>query len=310
MVAAPAVSRGGGPVDDAVAKAAARALQQYRRDTGDTTSSLRIRPVQVDERLEDRARPFPFERGEERVATFRERREEGVRAVGAQWLHAAGVAFLPEPLGDAVTAAAGRSFARVVGPGRAGEAAAPRTLRTRVGLTYEVDAWDWTDERFLPVRMTLRARVRFEVLDTESAAVLGTYESDLPDALVYEPKAEVLHVSTAERPRQRGRRRSHDVNVRVRVTNMMGREATVGFCMESDARKNRAMHMRWGPMDTVSEEFEVTFSDVEEPPVWRRGRIDVRVWVAQGHGTRKQRPGMCEANRPDAELAYAWRRVR
>ncbi len=326
----------GSPADEAIAKAVTAALRDDRRDTGDDASSLLVWPVQVDERLDDGAPPFPFERGEERLASFRERREESVREVAAHWLHAAGIAFAPESLGRAIVEAAGRSVAHVVGPGRAAEVlaatgagagapsllravdrsellratAAPRILRARVGLTYEVEAWDWTDERFLPIRMTLRPRVRFEILDTESAAVLGTYESNLLDRLVYEPEAEVVHVSTEARPAARGRRRTHDVHVRVRVSNMMGREATVGFCMETDARKSRSMHLRWGPMDTVSEEFEVTFSDVEEPPVGRRGRVDVRAWVAQGYGTRKRRPGPCEANRPEAELAYAWRRVR
>lgn len=298
-VAAPASASVG--VEDALADAAARAVRQFRRDTG-SGAALHVLPVQVEERLEDRAPPFPFERGAERVEAFRLRREADVRAVSADWLAATGATFLPERL------------TRAVADERTGlrpDAAAARAVRTRIGLTYAVDAWDFTDERFLPVRMVLRSRVRFELLDAGTDSVLATYESGLLDDLVYEPGAEVLHVSTEETaPASRHRRRRYDLTVRVRVTHMMGRVATVGFCMEGDTDKNRSMHLRWGPMDTVAEEFDVTFSDVEEPPVWRRKRVDVRVWVAQGFGTRQRKPGPCEARAPDAELTYVWRRVR
>ena len=336
-VAAYASSAAASPatVEDEMATAARRALRQFRRDTGTPATSLAVWPLQFDERLDDRAKPFPFERGAERVARFREQREEDVRLVRRLWLDAVGVDLLPRPLEKALVGALSES-ARVVGPERVERClksmhadagypqalarpersqlfwmtAAPVVVRARVGIASQVARWDWCEERFLPVEMVQRTRVRFEFLDLEKAEVLGTYETDLLGGLVYEPHADILDVAATRTSDPDERPRVYDLHVRVRVTNMMGRVATVGFCMEGDTKQHRAMNMRWGPMDTVLEEFDVVFSDIVEPATVRRSRIDVRVYVAQGFGTRKQRRGPCEAQAAVEELTHTARRIR
>ena len=318
----------------AIAREAARALRGFERAQG-PPGTVALWPVQVEDGLEDRGGLFPFEVGPDRVQAGRDQRESDVRAVRSLWLAGLGVQLPPATLGDAMARELVRMRA-VVDPAAVTEAlaaigaeaayplqlsreergafvrrtSASRILRTRVALLSRVDAWDAFEDRFLPAGMELRVRVRFELVDIAAGRVVAGSEADLLEPLRYDPAARILDLTFVRTTPGGTVPPRYDVHARVRVSGMTGRVVTVGVCLRADGRPGSSMSLRWGPVDSPVEEFDVSFHDLLEPHGrWRIPRVELTAYVEQAFGIPRVHPPACERKSED-ELARKSKRVR